>query len=67
MYPKKITVTRKKRQNGIAYLRVNCHLDGKLYDARVEQKPLDTKFCLNLYQMEYYKGSDTFVALSELT
>ena len=67
MYPKNIPVTCKKRQHGIAYLSGNCHLDGKLYDARVEQEPLDTQFCLNLSQSEYYKESDIFIALPELT
>ena len=67
MYPKKIPVTCKKKQNGILYLSVNCHLDGKLYYARVEQEPLYTHFCLLLSKSAYYKGSDTFVALSELT
>ena len=67
MYPKKIPVTCKKRQHGIAYPCVKCHLDGKLYDARVEQEPLDNNFCLKLSQSSYYKESDTFVALLELT
>ena len=66
MYPKKIPVTSKKRQHGIAYLRVNFHLNGKLHNARVEQDPLYTNFCLNLSQSKYYKGSDTFVSLLEL-
>ena len=30
MYTKKISVTSKKRQHGITYLRVKCHLDRKL-------------------------------------
>ena len=34
MYTKNIPVTCKKREHGIVYLRVNCHLDGKLYYAR---------------------------------
>ena len=67
MYPKKIPITRKKRQHGIEYFCVNFHLDRKLYNTRVEQEPLDTQFFLKLPQSEYYKGSDTFVALSELT
>ena len=66
MYPKKITVSRKKIQHGIAYLRFNCHLDGKLYDAILEQDRLDTQFCLKLSHLKYYKGSDIFVALSEI-
>ena len=56
MYPKKIPATRKKSQHGILYLRVNCYLDGKIYDARVEQEPLDTQFCLNLSQSELLGG-----------
>ena len=57
MYSKKIPAIRKKSQNGIAYLYVNCHLDGKLYDARL---------VLKSFQSAYYNGSDTFVALSEI-
>ena len=67
MYPKNIPVISHKRHHGIAYFRVNCHLDGKLYDAIVEQEPLDTQFFLKLSQSAYYKGRDTCVALLELT
>ena len=58
MHPRKIPITPKKKHHGIAYLCVNCHLDVKLYDARVEQEPLDTQFCLKLSQLAYYKGSN---------
>ena len=64
IYPKKIPVTLKKSRHGIAYVCVNCQLNGKLYDARVEQEPLDTQFCLKLSQSAYYKDGDTFVAVS---
>ena len=67
MYPKNIPVARKNSQHGIAYLCVNCHLDGKLYNARVEHEPLDTQCCLKLSQLAYYKGSDKILAPSEIT
>ena len=67
MYPKNISVTRKKWKHGITYLHVNCHLDGKLYNARVEHEPLDTQCCLKLSQLVYYKGSDKILAPSEIT
>ena len=63
MYPKNIPVISHKRHHGIAYFRVNCHLDGKLYDARVEQEPLDTQFFFEVITVSILQGKGYMCSL----